>query len=265
MNSLSDPRFGRAVREVSGRRPVPWRRPVAAWVLGVSMGCTALAASPSPAAGGAGVTADNALHLSSAASVEVVQDTLTITLQATRDGASAASVQAGLKQVMNDALSQARAAAQAPALEVRTGQFMLNPRYQDNGRIAGWIGQAQLVLTGTDPERVARVAGELGKLQMLGMHYSVSRGVQEQNERALTEQALANFRSRAEVAAKALGASGFQVHEVRVESISDGGGGPRPMVMAMRAKVADEAAPIPAEAGKSVLSVQVQGSVRLKP
>ena len=60
----------------------------------------------------------NVLQLSASGQVEVEQDLLTLSLGATREGADAASAQASLRQVLDEALKQVRPSAQpgnAPA------------------------------------------------------------------------------------------------------------------------------------------------------
>ena len=90
----------------------------------------------------------NVVALSSSAELEVTKDLLTVTLNATRDGAEAAGVQAALKQVLDAALNEAKKSALPGAMEVRTGNFSLYPRYSRDGRISGWQGTAELVLEG---------------------------------------------------------------------------------------------------------------------
>src|SRR5690242_11011799 len=77
----------------------------------------------------------NVLALAAQASTEVPQDLLTITLAAQRDGADAAAVQSQLRQVLDNALNEARKAQRPGQLDVRTGQFSLSPRYSNKGQI----------------------------------------------------------------------------------------------------------------------------------
>src|SRR4051812_10730383 len=85
---------------------------------------------------------ENVVQLSAASTVEVPQDLLSIQLQATREGADPARVQADLKAVLDAALAQAGRDAQPGALDVRTGIFSVLPRYGRDRRIATWVGTA---------------------------------------------------------------------------------------------------------------------------
>ncbi len=209
----------------------------------------------------------NIVRFSTSATQEVTQDLLSITLQATREGSQAAEVQAGLKQVMEAALSEARKTAQAQGMEVRTGAFSVQPRYNSTGRINGWQGFAQLILEGTDIARITQATGRLNQLNVISVNYGLSRALREQYESSLTSQAIARFKTRASQIAADFGMKGFTLGEVSVSS-TDPGFEPRPylakaMAMAMRAEAAD--APLPVEPGKGVLSVMVNGQVNLTP
>lgn len=209
--------------------------------------------------------ANNVVRFSTSATQEVTQDLLSITLQATREGSQAAEVQAGLKQVMEAALTEARKSAQAQGMEVRTGSFTVQPRYNSSGRINGWQGFAQLILEGTDVARITQTTGRLNQLNVINVSYGLSRPLREQYESSLTSQAIARFKTRAKQIAADFGMKGFTLGEVSVSS-TDPGFEPRPYLakaMSMRAEAAD--APLPVEPGKGVLSVTVNGQVNLTP
>ena len=72
-----------------------------------------------------------AVTLSASATEEITQDLLVVTLQAEKEGAVAAEVQAGLKQLMEGALQEARKAQQPPGLSVRTGSYAVQPVWAD--------------------------------------------------------------------------------------------------------------------------------------
>lgn len=207
----------------------------------------------------------NVVHLSSSATQEVTQDLLSITLQATKEGSQASEVQAGLKQALEAALSEARKSAQPQGMEVRTGSFSVQPRYNSTGRINGWQGFAQLILEGTDVARITQTTGRLNQLNVISVNYGLSRATRERYESALTSEAIARFKTRASQIAADFGMKGYTLGDVSVSS-TDPGFEPRPYLakaMAMRAEAAD--APLPVEPGKGVLSVTINGQVNLTP
>jgi predicted secreted protein len=207
---------------------------------------------------------ENQVSFAATATVEVPLDTLSVTLQAQREGADAASVQNQLKQVLDQSLAEARRQALPDAMEVSTGSFHLNPRYGRDGKPSGWSGSAELLLQGRDVARVAATAGKLGGMAIVATGYSLSRQLREKEESALAAQAIQKFRSRASEVARLFGFNGYTLGEVNVQTLDTDGGG-RPPMLAMRAmaKPMADGAPLPTEGGKGSMSVTVQGSITL--
>lgn len=225
--------------------------------------CLAVLAAATPVLHAADAPRDNLVNLSSSATLEVPRDQMTVVLGVTREGAEAGAVQAALKQVLDQALAEARRHAAPGALEVQTGNFSMGPRYNREGRINGWQGSAELILEGTDTARVAQLAGRLSQMNVTSVGYGLSRTLRERHEAEVTREAIQRFRTRAGEVAKAFGFGGYTLGEVSVRS---GEAGPVPMprmAMAM-AKTADaESAPLPVEAGKGSITVTVSGNVLL--
>lgn len=222
-----------------------------------------VAAAAAPALHAAEAPRDNLVNLSSSATLEVPRDQMTVVLNVTREGAEAAAVQATLKQVLDQALAEARRSAPPGALEVQTGGFSMGPRYNREGRINGWQGSAELILEGTDTARVAQLAGRLSQMNVSSVSYGLSRGLRERHEADVTREAIQRFRVRAADVAKAFGFSGYTLGEVSVRS-GDAGAPPVPRMAVAMAKMADaEAAPLPVEAGKGSITVTVSGNVLL--
>lgn len=207
----------------------------------------------------------NVVSFQTSATIEVTQDLMTVTLQATKEGTQAPDVQAALKQVLDSALAEARRAAQPDGMEVRTGYFSVSPRYGNTGRITGWQGNAQLVLQGTDTARIAQTVGRLNQLNVVNVNYGLSRALREKHESALTAQAIARFRQRADELSKGFGFKGYSLGEISVQA-GEPGFEPRPLMMAARAKSMEMAdAALPVEPGKGSLSVTIAGQVVLTP
>jgi predicted secreted protein len=208
---------------------------------------------------------ENVIAFAATATLEVTKDLLTVNLQATREGTEAATVQTQLKQVLDAALAEAKKTAQPGALDVRTGQFSISPRYGRDGRINGWQGMAELVLQGRDNARVAQAAGRVQGMNLTSTGYSLSRELQDKHELELTGQAIQKFRTRATDIAKQFGFSSYVLREVNVSAQEPGF--PQPMFRgsAMLSKGASPEmdAALPTEPGKGLLSATVQGSVQL--
>jgi predicted secreted protein len=205
---------------------------------------------------------ENVAQLSATAAVEVPQDTLVIQLQATREGADPARVQAELKQVLDAALAQARRDAQPGALDVRTGNFNVLPRYSRDRRISAWQGTAELVLEGTDIARVSEAAGRVPGMVVAQAQFRLSRERRERAERDAQAQAIAQFRAKAGEVARSFGFSSYSLREVSVNTQEVGI--PRMRMVAAEAAPASADAPVPVEAGKATVTVNVSGSVQLR-
>ena len=245
----------------------------------------ALAAAGLLAAGGAAAQMlpppQNVVSLAAEASAEVAQDTLTITLGATREGLDAAAVQSQLRQVLDAALAEARKAQRPGQLEPRTGVFSLYPRYNpkpgSGNSISGWQGRAELILEGRDIGAISQLAGRLGSLGGAGsvagapglvvsrVAFSLSREAREATEAVVATRAIGRFKGRAESYARQFGFGSYSLREVNVGAGEVGA--PVQMLRAVRsaamAAPADEAQPV--EAGKAVVSVTVSGSIQLSP
>ena len=204
----------------------------------------------------------NVAQLSASGSVEVQQDLLSIAMSTTRDGADASTVQTQLKQALDTALAQARQAAAPGQMDVRTGNFSLQPRYGKEGKINGWQGSTELVLEGKDFSRITTTAGKIQTLTLTNVGFALSREQRARVESEAQTLAIERFKSRAADIAKSFGFGSYTLREVSISSNDQGS--PRPYAMAMQAKTAMADAPVSVEAGKSTVTVNVSGSVQMK-
>ncbi len=202
------------------------------------------------------------VSLASSASVEVAKDWMSVTLTVTRDGADAGAVQTALKQALDAALAEARRAAKPGQVDVQTGNFSLFPRYNKTV-ITGWQGTAELVVEGRDMPAIGQLVGRISTMTVGRVGYGLSREQRERSEAEVSAQAIARFRAKAAEVARGFGYAGYTLREVNV-----GADGPQPVAYApmMRAKamaapMADESLPV--EAGKTEVTVTVNGSVQL--
>jgi predicted secreted protein len=220
-----------------------------------AMACAGIALADTP-------PPQNVLQLSASGTVEVQQDLLSVTLSTTRDAPEAATVQSQLKAALDAALTEARKSAQPGQLDVRTGNFTLSPRYTREGKINGWQGSTELVLEGRDFPRITQAAGRISTLTIGGIGFGLSREQRAQVETEAQSIAIENFKQKAGELAKGFGFAGYTLREV---SVNANEGGPiRPRVMAAQAKSFSADAPVPVEAGKTSVVVNVSGAVQLK-
>ena len=242
---------------------LPIRCPVlAAPAARFAVAAAALAVAAS--AGAADISAPpGVVNLNASASTEVPKDTMTVVLTATREGSDAAAVQTALKQALDTALTEARRAARPQALEVQTGNFSLYPRYAPKGGIAGWQGNAELVIEGRDMPAIGALIGRITTLAISRVGYGLSREQREKVEGEVTAQAIARFRARAAEVAKAFGYAGYTLRDVAVSGNEQPPMQPVPMLAARAMASASVEAPLPTEAGKAAVAVTVSGAVQL--
>lgn len=205
----------------------------------------------------------NVVSLSATASVEVVRDWLTVAFSTTREGSDATVVQSQLKQALDAALAEARKVAKPGQLEVQTGQFALHPRYAPKGgTITGWQGSTELIVEGRDTQAIAQLAGRINTLTIARTGFSLSREARQKVEGEVAAQAIDRFRARADAVSKQFGFAGYTLREVAVNT-EGSMPPPQPMyrMQAQRAEAADAALPV--EAGKAVVSANVNGSVQM--
>jgi predicted secreted protein len=205
----------------------------------------------------------NVVQLTSSASVDVLQDLLAISLTTTREGVDAVAVQTQLKTALDAALTEAKKAAQAGQLDVRTGNFSMYPRYGKDGKINGWQGSTELVLEGRDFARISTTAGKIQTLTMGNVSFGLSREQRSKVEADAQTQAIERFKSKAETIAKTFGFGSYSLREVSVNT-NDQGFNPRGNMMAMQARAVASDAPVPVEAGKTTVMVTVAGSIQMK-
>ena len=198
----------------------------------------------------------NTVNFSATAHREVVQDELTVVLEAVKEGSQAAEVQAELKRVLEAALTEARAlikGAAPEAVSVQTGGFNLYPRYGNNSRITGWQGTAQLVLSGTDA----------GKVYYSGNGASTSSWLGEKLNRIREEQSQLSRLTGKQVNVGGLTSSGtleadivdFRFREYRRLATSNGSG-PTPLTQSLQ--VLNEASAVIAAARQHIIEQLLQ-------
>lgn len=205
----------------------------------------------------------NVLQFTATGAVEVQQDLLRLQLGTSRDGTDPASVQAQLKLALDAALAEARKTAQSGLMDVRTGNFSLQPRYNREGRINGWSGSTELVLEGRDFSRMTQAAAAIQTLTLRGVSFGLSREERSRVEGEAQATAINRFKAKAGELASAFGFGGYTLREVSVQS-NDGGMEPQMRMAAVEARAGAAEMPVPVAPGKSTVSVTVSGSVQLR-
>jgi predicted secreted protein len=203
----------------------------------------------------------NQVDLQAEVSREVQNDLMTATLYAEANDPSAAKVADQLNRSTADAL---KTAGEFKSVKSRSGFTNTFPVYDRAGRLTGWRGRSEIRLESKDLPAMANLIGKLQSTMQLGnVAFTVSPEVRRQTENEMITEVVAAFRSRADIAAKAIGGRTYKIRRI---GINTGGlaPGPRPM-MAERAVAASAPVTPPTfEGGTSMVQVSANGTVEVE-
>lgn len=190
---------------------------------------------------------------------EVPNDMLTAILYAEQQGQDTAAMADSINQTITWALDLAK---QETAVDSSTLNYITNPVYTD-GRVTGWQVRQNIQLKSKDSKILSGLLGKLQeKLRIEGIHYSVSPEVKAETEKNLIDQALKNFKERADQLKAGMGRAEYRIVRLDVQAL--GGESPQAPMYRMAAMALDAApAPPSLEGGKQNLQVNVQAEIEL--
>lgn len=193
----------------------------------------------------------------------VPNDRLHAWLRAEGDNASAASAAADVNARVARVLAKLKA---LPSTQVSTSGYT-SQQVVEKGKPSRWRIVQTIKVEGGDfaaiGDAVARVQAEDGVL-LSGISFGVSEELRRRTQDAITQQAIAAWRSRAQEAAQGFGLAGWRPGRISIQAADPG----RPYPMMARAGMAMAAAapePVPLEAGSTEVSVTVSGEAILDP
>ena len=232
------------------------RRGFAAW------GFAALAAAASAQAQDGQPVPVPVVTVSASATTSVPNDRLHAWLRAEAENASAVAAAADVNARVARVLAKLKA---LPGAQVSTSGYT-SQQIVEKGKPARWRIVQTIKVEGTDfaatGDAVARLQAEEGVL-LSGISFGVSDELRRRTQDAITEQAIAAWRARAQGAAQGFGIAGWRPGRVTIQA----GDPVRPYPMYARAdaQMAASPAPVPLEAGSTEVSVTVSGEAILDP
>lgn len=203
----------------------------------------------------------NQVTLHAEASREVARDLMSVTLYSEAQDTDPARLAETVTKSLNEALAKAR---QAKGVIIRQGSRNSSPVYDDKGQnIVAWRERAELRLESQDFAALAGLTGELQQsLKLGGMDFSIATATRQQSENALIKDAIEAFKARAEIARQAMGAQGYKIVNLSLNS----SGVPQPYIrpaMMMKAARAEAVAP-DVEAGTTEVTMSADGTIELQ-
>jgi predicted secreted protein len=146
-------------------------------------------------------------------------------------------------------------------VEVETGGYTTSP-VVEKGRTRRWRASQTLRIAGADFEAATALIGALQeRLQLQGIDFRVSPKLRRKTEDALIEEVLEAFQDRAKLIRQKLGAKGYEIVRIDVQTA---GGAPVPRYHEMRAMAMSEMAEPALAGGTSEVRVGVAATIELE-
>ncbi|WNW11916.1 SIMPL domain-containing protein [Pseudomonas sp. DTU_2021_1001937_2_SI_NGA_ILE_001] len=206
----------------------------------------------------------NQVSLRAEVDKEVPRDLMEVTLYTEAQDSDPAKLAKQVTEALNKALGQAR---QVKNIDVRQGSRNSFPIYDDKGqKITGWRERAEVRLESADFAALSQLTGEmLTDLKMDSMNFAISSATRKTSEDALIKDAVAAFKSRAELVTQAMGGQGYKVVNLNLNTT----GSPQPFLpapapMSMKLDRAEAAVTPDVEAGTAKVSVTANGTIEVQ-
>jgi predicted secreted protein len=192
----------------------------------------------------------------------VPNDRLHAWLRAEADHASASAAAADVNARVTRVLAKLKT---LPDAQVSTSGYT-SQQIVEKGKPSRWRVVQTIKVEGGDfaatGDAIARVQAEDGVL-LSGISFGVSDELRRRTQDAITQQAIAAWRTRAQNAAQGFGSTGWRAGRVSVQA--NDGGRPYPMMARAEMQMAAAPPPIPLEAGSTEVTVTVSGEAILDP
>lgn len=200
------------------------------------------------------------VELSADASRPAANDLLRASVYGEASGSNPADLARKINQDIAEALKLIR---NYPSVSVKTGQQSTYPVYGQNQKVENWRIRSELLLESKDQAAVSELLGKLQAMRLaLGQLTQLpSPATRKVAEDEATRDAIRAFRARAELIAEQFGKKPYKIKQFNVQQQ---GSHPPPMPMFRATKsMMSEAAPMPIEAGESLVTTSISGQIEL--
>jgi len=203
--------------------------------------------------------AGTVIDLSAAASLPAANDMVSATVYAEASGSNPGELAKRVNQDIAEALRLIKA---APSISAKSGQQHTYPVYGQNQKIENWRMRSEIVLESKDQAAVSELLGKLQQMRLAvaNITQQPAPATRLATEDETTRAAIRAFQNRARLVADTLGKP-YRIKQLNVQQ--NGSHLPQPMFRASRAAALADAAPMPMEAGESLVTTTVSGQIEL--
>lgn len=204
----------------------------------------------------------NQVSLSAQVERSVSHDTMRVVLYAEAQDKNPAALAEQITRQLNQAIKTARGAKD---ISVTSGTRSSHPVYDDkNQNIIAWRERGEIILESSNFAALSELTGKLlDPLSVASMDFSLSPANRRSTEDALIKEVIEAFRSRADIAAQALGASNYKIVSLNLNTQF----APPPMPfrgMAKMSMAADREMAAPTlEGGQADVTVSADGVIEV--
>ncbi len=214
-----------------------------------------LVAAPAPAA--EEPLRYNVADLQAEAQRDLANDLMLAQLFVEQTGDNPAQLANSVNKIVNEAL---RVAGDVRDIKAATAGYQTYPVYSKGNRLEGWRVRSEIRLESKDFKAVSNLIGRLqSTMQLSYLGFSVSNEARRQAENEMIAEAIANFRTRAEIIKQSLHGQGYKIRKMSVNT-----SGIHPRAVFSRSAMAQEVAAPNVEGGTSQVTVNVNGTIEIE-
>ena len=197
--------------------------------------------------------------LQASAESEVHNDLMLVRLQVVHEDRDAAQLANKVNSDMQWALEQV---SSVESIQSKTENYSTHPKYEQQ-RVVGWRSAQTLSLSGSDFDAIKAAVQILqSRLQIQNMAFQPSDETRRKTEDDLINEALDNMKHRAQIVQQNMGASGYRIMHLNIDTGHRPAGRGRREATMRRSASVDMAPAV--EGGESRISVTVSGQIQLQ-
>ncbi|MDO4997631.1 MAG: SIMPL domain-containing protein [Neisseria sp.] len=165
-------------------------------------------------------------------------------------------------------LNAVQAQLKNSAFKVELSNRYVQPEYNNQGKIRGWVDSAYVQVQSKDFVALSKAVAQVQNDAMVqDLRFSVSPEKRHETVNELSKQALKNFRSRAKVLSETLGFSDYKIVNINIDSSFNTSYAAPAMMKTMALRSAMDASSAPemdvSNPGSEEISQTVNGSIQM--